>query len=224
MILKNRSLVFFLIFIIISIPSIVFTPPFQVPDAITHYQRAYEVSEGELLGTNLSGVSGGYFTSNFYNFTTSFEYLQGPWSAFNLPKASLNTVNTTSLISNGKKIDSGSKTFFPVLGVNSYPPLLYLPIAIILWLCRLLHLNLMFTYYMSELFNLIVFAIIAKGAIARLENFSTGLTQFVMFILFSPMVISLAGSVNPNGLIIALTTLLLSLCVDTNPNQKEQAL
>ena len=52
--------VFLCLAIVFGICISIITPPFQVPDEIVHFDRAYQISKGEIFETKLNNTVGGY--------------------------------------------------------------------------------------------------------------------------------------------------------------------
>jgi len=208
--LKSVGTFFVLLGFVFGVCFIVVTPPFQVPDAQSHYLRAYEISEGELLGVNKMHKSGGYFPQQVFDMQNSFHYLQSPWNSSNwsAEKLSYWSIKYPLFKSEFQYTDSGQRAFHVVVGTNSYPPLLYIPWAAVMLLGRVVHLKLLFTYYICEFFNLLLFLYIGRKSILLV---STDISYLFALVLLSPMSLSLATSVNPNGILIALSSFLAGL-------------
>src|SRR3954453_22214799 len=52
---------------------IIATPPFQTPDAVNHFYRAIQISDGHLLGQSLGQTSGGAIDSSAIAFSHIFD-------------------------------------------------------------------------------------------------------------------------------------------------------
>ena len=57
-ILKPEN-IFFIVTFLFGLCFSVMTPPFQIPDEISHFLRAYQISEGKMIGAKKGGLSGG---------------------------------------------------------------------------------------------------------------------------------------------------------------------
>ena len=206
--MKRIENIFFVVYISVGIFTIAVTPPFQYPDALTHFSRSYEVSEGELQGINKDGISGGYFPRSVIEFQNSFTYAQGVWSSVNLPKDEKTISDVNNYRKTLKLRDSGRQYFTGVPGVNSYPPLLYIPSSVGLLAGRLIGFPLLVTYYLCELINLIIFCILGRWCFSKLPSSAS---LFFAAVFFMPMTISMTTSFNPNGLVIGLTGVFFTL-------------
>ncbi len=63
------GLLFGLIFLII-------TPPFQTPDELSHFYRAYQISEGDFIGINKDHRVGGYLPVSLADSYLPFRYIR----------------------------------------------------------------------------------------------------------------------------------------------------
>ncbi len=127
---------------------IVLMPPFQVHDEFQHYFRAYQLSEGHLLGIVRNGVPGGAIPSSMVSFVRrtwgtlhlwktpplGLHPLLGTWSAFKQPLAP-------------------EKRQFAEFMFAGYSPLFYIPQAIGVGIGRMLGVSPLALLYLGRLAN-----------------------------------------------------------------------
>ena len=75
--ITNKNIKFIYLFLVVPIImfQVFFTPPFQTPDSPNNFDRAYQVSNGLLIGRKLNSVSGGYLNNNIISTESVFGYI-----------------------------------------------------------------------------------------------------------------------------------------------------
>ena len=197
---KKISRKFFILFFLAAGTTTLFTPPFQVSDAQSHFNRALQVSFFQFRGVNHDGVSGGVLPNTVTLLESEFAELQGPWHTFNIDDQWLRHLNVDRVVKANRYPINATRVFLPAAGVNSYPPLLYVPAAAGLLIARLLSLSLLEGYYLAAMCNLLLFTVLATWSISKVPR---PLGWFFAAIYFCPISLQLAGSINPAGLILA---------------------
>ena len=197
---KKITRKFFILFFLAAGTTTFFTPPFQVSDAQSHFNRALQVSLFQFRGVNHNGVSGGVLPNTVTLLESEFAQLQGPWRTYNIDQKWLRHLNVDRVVKANRYPINAPRVFLPAAGVNSYLPLLYVPAAAGLLIARLLSLSLLGGYYFAALCNLLLFTVLATLSISKLPR---PLGWFFAAIYFCPISLQLAGSINPAGLILA---------------------
>lgn len=116
-----------------ALPLVVLTPPLQVPDEAQHLQRAYQLSEGDLLGIVQNGAAGAILPASLGTFTeralgtrdlhvSTREVTRRPFG------------DTLRLLST--PLDPDERVFLDFRGAAAYSPLPYLPQALAIAVAR----------------------------------------------------------------------------------------
>ena len=126
----------YLVFMTFFGVSLVFiTPPFQVPDEIAHFSRAYQISEGEFRGVLIESAIGdekfyfahAYIPNSFGFLLTAPKELTTDrnYYSLNLPLESFSV-----------PIDSEPRTDIYIPGSGTYSPIVYAPQALTAFIAR----------------------------------------------------------------------------------------
>ena len=131
-----------------SLPLVLLTPPFQVPDEVQHFYRAYQLSEFHLRAEVQNGEAGGTL----------------PVSLSQLVKASVNTQDgvfypstpapiAKTLQLKSIPLDTSTRQFVAFPGSAIYSPLPYLPQALGIMAGRWMGSGPLALFYLGRLFN-----------------------------------------------------------------------
>jgi len=192
---KMFTAIFLSLYFLCAVVTIVLTPPMQSPDAESHYVHALYLSEGHLAIKVGDGV-GQYVPADTSQFMSNF-------SSIPFAVKWTNTKVTLQNYSSSMNSVVGAQTQFIPDSSASYPPFLYIPAAIGIDIAQIFSSKLITGYYFAEIANLLVFlAFIGWSLFYLPRRFRKIFTLF----LFFPMVISLASSVNPDGILIGIST------------------
>ena len=165
------------------------TPPFQVPDELVHYCRAFEISEFQFRGENKT------VPASIFRLESVFSHLK-----FN-PDAKTSYKEIDSLAS--LKLDPGIKS--PSAGPDYIVP--YLPQALGVSVGRALDLPPLIILYLGRLFNLLIAVSLIFLAIKKAPFF-----KWVFFLLaLMPKTEFLSASMSYDAVTIGLSFLLISL-------------
>ena len=195
-IMRSRgTLLFAFSVILVSMPQLILTPPFQVPDAFAHFLKAQALAEGHLFPTVIHNGAGSTMPSSLAAFVNLFAsipfhsttHLSSPV----LDKASSLTWNSPPLFT----------TYTPA---SFDPPFLYLPTVFGLLLGSLLHLHLLQSYYLAEVIMLLAATALLTLAYALMPGRGKPLIAALALL---PMATSLYPSVSRDALILPLTLL-----------------
>lgn len=132
-----------------TLPLVVLTPPFAVPDEPLHFDRAYQVSEGRFLAEVKDGVAGGMVPASLVALRRRFLHFPAPGKVPDLVPHPL----AETLAARAIPLAPARRAFVGFTGAAAYPPLAYLPQAagiaigrvfgagplVLLWLARLLN-------------------------------------------------------------------------------------
>jgi uncharacterized membrane protein len=179
-------------YLVLGLGLIALTPPFQSPDAFGHFDRAIGLSEGKIDNTVVHGVPGDPFTIGLIEMETMFSTL--PWGK----RVTANKFDYTYSWQKTWNMPS----YFTNFEYGGNYPLLYVPQTLGVVVGRMVSNHLLVAYYLAEIFNLLAFVGLTRWAFARFPK-RIALPMGIFLIL--PTVNSLAISVNPDNLLLALS-------------------
>jgi uncharacterized membrane protein len=162
---------------------LVYTPPYQVPDEIAHFDRAYMLSEFKTLQKNENNTSGDYAPISIDSSFWLFRYLS--WNP-DKKTSKKNIIEAFKIpLENNKRkftrIDGGGYFYFS-----------YLPQYPAIYLGKLLNLNVLTVLYLGRLLALLFYIFFVYQAI-RLIPFAKYL---LLVIALMPICLAQAGSSN----------------------------
>lgn len=204
--------VFFSLYFILGLGLIGLTPPFQSPDAFAHFDRAFGIAQGQITTTTSGGTPGNAFPVGVYQMEVVFSAMAaGP--AARVAK---------SEFVYGWHQTWNSPKYFTVYNTGGNAPLLYAPQVLGIEIGRIFSRHLLVGYYWAEIMNLLAFIILTRWAMAQLPR---RLALPLGIFLLLPMVNSLAISVNPDCLLLALSTVFAASCYNrySTPSIKRAA-
>ena len=194
--LNNRATLLFTFgILILSLPQLILTPPFQVPDAFAHFIKAEALAEGHLFPTMIAHAAGSTMPASIAALVDLFARLPFHpaihYSGHLLRTAASLTWNARPLFT----------TYTPA---SFDPPFLYIPTVIGLLIGSLIHLTLLRTYYLAELIMLLSATLLLSIAFSLTPRHGRPLVAVVAFL---PMATSLYSSVSRDALILPLILL-----------------
>ena len=179
-------------YLVLGLGLIALTPPFQNPDAFGHFDRAVGLSQGKIDNTVVRGIAGEPFTVGLFEMETVFS---------KMTEAPTTTANKFEYTYGWQRTWDMPLYFTHFVYGGNYP-FLYVPQTLGVLVGRLASGHLLVAYYLAVIFNLLAFIGLTKWAFARLpQRIALGLGIFLLL----PMVNSLAISVNPDCLLLALS-------------------
>ena len=195
-VLSSRSIPLFALgVIIVSIPQLILTPPFQVPDAFVHYLKAQALAEGHLFPSIIHHGAGSMMPSSVAAFVNLFATI--PFH----PTTHLSSI----ALDRASSLSWNAPPLFTTYTSASFdPPFLYLPTVFGLLLGSLLHLHLLQTYYLAEVIMLLVATALLTLAYSLMPSRGRPLVAALALL---PMATSLYPSVSRDALIMPLTLL-----------------
>lgn len=124
------------------------TPPFQAPDEINHFYKAYQISEGKFFSENNDHRLGGFVPKSFVEITEPFSRLR-----FNIhEKADFLTLKNLLSI----PLNEQDRVFVDFPNTALYSPISYLPQALALFVLTELSLPPLFILYLTRFLMLIL--------------------------------------------------------------------
>lgn len=204
-------------------------PPCQVPDEVSHFYRAYQVSEGQLFPVMVGDWGGGEMPAGVVQLTGTFAHLpfhaerQASWDSF------------TFLWHTPLQSEERIAVQFPGSACYSFVP--YVPQALGIAVARWAGLNVLAVFYAGRLANLLLAVMlvylairitpigkVVLGAVALIPmsvhqlastspDSSTIAVAFLLMAVFLRLAVGMEGTARP-GIIVALFLLMgwLTLC------------
>ena len=207
---------FLLIALLFGLISILLIPPFQSPDELSHYQRAYSISKGQLYFSVLDNQMGLYIDDELTNYISSFDKFNGDINQ----KYSYEELYLSQEIP--KLPTAQSHKFFSTVETSF---LAYIPSTIGILVSKIFrhtifHASTTYAYslYFARLFDLIFYISLMYFAIKKTPILKKSMATIGLL----PMSIMLSSSCSYDGLIIGSSCLLFShiLSILNNPKEK----
>ncbi len=176
-----------------SIPLVFLTPPFQAPDEVQHFYRAYQLSEFRLRAEVQNGVAGGALPDSLPLLVGSSVYTPDGILYPATPAPIANTLKLASIPLNG-----AARRFVAFPGSAFYSPLPYLPQALGIAIGRAIGLGPLYLFYLGRLFNCLA----ALGLVGLAVNFMPVAEELIILIGSLPMSLYLYASLSPDAAVI----------------------
>lgn len=180
------------------------TPPFQNPDEVNHYLRAVQIARGELAGYRLSGPnwvsppnSGGHSDPGVITASDPFAHVK-----FN-PQQQVHKSDFRVASSTG----FGGNELIGFGNTATYPPFLYLPSVLAIWIGQAAKMTILTTLYLSRAANGTAALLISTLAI----SFACRTRWVIAALAMLPMTSALYVSASQDALIISLTLLVVGI-------------
>ncbi|MCB0686213.1 MAG: DUF2142 domain-containing protein [Saprospiraceae bacterium] len=148
---------FFTVGLIYGFSMLMMTPPFQVPDEINHWYRAYQISTGHLLAEKHNNRLGGILPKGVVEITNPFLGLRWNINA----KTGLSTIKEQCSIN----LQADQQVFNDFPNTALYSPISYLPQSISIYLSRSLGLNPMSIFYFTRIMTLFLWLVAITYAV-----------------------------------------------------------
>lgn len=193
---------FFLIFAtIFGVIFLFITPPFQTPDELAHFERAYQISEGTLLVQKDGPIAGGLLPSSINKTILAMHEssIAGNFSE----KFQLNWLRNAASI----KLDSSAKTYYDFAGTAYYTPIVYVFQSTGILIGRLANLPPVFLMYLGRLGNLLEWILLLGLAIRLTPSKKWLLVAFGLL----PMSLFEAISISADSVTLSVTALSIAL-------------
>ncbi len=134
-----------------TLPLVIVTPPFQVPDEPAQFERAYQISEGTLLAQVQDGAAGGVVPASLAALTRQFLGTD----AILAPRTTIVAPLARSLRADAITLDAGRRRFADFTNTAGYPPIAYLPQVVAIWIGRALGAGPLLLLYLTRAINLV---------------------------------------------------------------------
>jgi len=184
--------VFFSLYLVLGLGLIGVTPPFQSPDAFAHFDRAVAIAQGQLISTTSAGSPGDVFPVGVYQTEVIFS---------GMAEAPAVRLTSSEYVYAWHQTWS-SPRYFTIFDTGGNIPFLYAPQVLGVEIGRVAGGHVLVSYYLAEIMNLLAFVALTGWAMSQ---FSKRLALPFGVFLVLPMVTSLAISINPDCLLIALS-------------------
>lgn len=184
---------FFCLYLVIGLGLIALSPPFQSADAFAHFDRASGIASGQLVAITQHRTSGSYLPLGVIDLEDVFSTI--PFD----PTARA----TDSQFHAATQLNWNSPKVFVAYTTGGNIPFLYLPQVVGILIGKLVSPHVVVSFYLAELANLLAFIALTRWALLR---FPRRLALPLGIFLLLPMTISVAISVNPDCLLLALST------------------
>jgi uncharacterized membrane protein len=176
------------------------TPPFQVPDEINHFYRAYEVSEGLWVSEKRGAGTGRELPQSLVAMASNLNQ--------NVAFHAENKFNLAWFeVEKERQLQPGQRTFVNFPNTALYSPIAYAPQALGIALGRLLDSRPIVLFYMGRLFNAMIAVLLVALAINTFQPFA----HIIILTFFLPMSQFLNASLSPDALILGSSLLLFAL-------------
>jgi uncharacterized membrane protein len=190
---------FFVIYFVVGLALMAYTPPFQSADSFSHFDRAAGIASGQLIASNRADYSGSYLPEGLINLEDGFSTL--PFNP--------NSRVTSSQFRDGWQESWSTPKVFVTYTTGGNLPFLYLPQVLGVLAGRVASKHILVSFYLAAAFNFLSFIALARFAMLRLpRRLALPLGVFLVF----PAVISLATSLNPDALLLALSVVFATMC------------
>lgn len=177
---------------------IVYTPPFQVPDEIAHFDRAFKLSEFSTLQKIEDNKSGDYVPSNIDSTLWLFRYLS--WKPDQ-------KVEKQQILNAFKIPLDQKKRKFVNIDAGPYFYFSYIPQFPAIYIGKLLNLNVLTILYLGRFLGLIFYILCVRYAIKTIPVAKLLLTVVALM----PMCLAQAGSSNADCVLFSLSFLAVAL-------------
>ena len=196
-----------------SIPLVLLTPPFQVPDEVQHFYRAYQLSDFRLRAEVQNGVAGGTLPDSLPDLVKSIVYTRDSVYYPATPAPILKTLKLASI-----PLDRSARRFVAFPGSAYYSPLPYLPQVLGIAVGRSFGLGPLYLVYLGRLFNCLT-ALALVGLAVYLMPVAP---ELIILVGLLPMSLFLYASLSPDAAVIACALLFtaLSFSASTRGNWK----
>jgi len=147
----NPERVFFFLAIVFGLVFLIITPPFQTPDEINHFYRAYQISEGQFIAQKQDHRLGGEVPLSLIQISKPFKYICRNVNAKTNKDAIVNALDIP--------LNPGQKIFVDFPNTSMFSFVSYLPQSIGMAICRLINVHPLYMLYISRFISLLFWCI-----------------------------------------------------------------
>lgn len=177
-------------------------PPFQTPDEIVHFMRAYQVSEGGLVSTNRDGVLGGNLPKSVT--VTDGILTENPQIKFH-PEVKFDYHKTVAALK--LPLNKNEREFANIGGATGYSPVGYVPQAIGVAVGSFFNAPVIVLMYMARIAALVTWLVLIFLAVKAIPTKKWAIVGLGIL----PMVIAQAGSPGIDAMSMGLAVLFMTL-------------
>jgi Predicted membrane protein (DUF2142) len=173
-----------------SLPLVILTPPFQVPDEVQHFYRAYQLSEFHLLAEVQNGRSGGTLPASLPRLVKASVYTRDGIEYPVIAEPLAKTLQLRSI-----PLSPSQREFVAFPGSAFYSPLPYVPQVLGIAVGRVLGLGPLSMLYLGRLFN----CLSALGLLGLAVSIMPFAEELVILAGLLPMSLYLYTSFSPDA-------------------------
>lgn len=178
------------------------TPPFQVPDETSHFFRAYQISQGDLLPERRGQITGGVLPASLQALAARFDL--GDW------RHQLHTTFRHTIDSRRIQLSPEDVAFAGFSNTTAYGrPAVYAPQVAGIMFGRLVSSSVLDLLYFARLGGMLAWLALGYWAIRIIPGGKWAL--LAMF--FTPMLLFLAPSTSADSFVLGLTALTVAITV-----------
>ena len=194
-----------------SLPLVLLTPPFQVPDEVQHFYRAYQLSEFHLRAEVQDGKAGGALPASLPQLVKMSVYTQDGVLYPATPAPIARTLQLRSI-----PLDPATRQFVAFPGSAFYSPLPYLPQVLGIAVGRQMGAGPLVLLYLGRLFNCLA-ALGLLGLAVMLMPFAE---ELVLVAGLLPMSLYLYASLSPDAAVIGCALVFSALAIAAGVRQQ----
>jgi uncharacterized membrane protein len=206
LVFTSQKLVFSLSFLLFTLPLALIlamsTPTGGAPDEIAHALHADAVASGQLVGRRevVTLPPGEHLIGAGFDVDPGFARAIEVW----YPNMSFTAAD---VLRAQRAYWQGSRVFIQMTPLTAYFPVLYVPAALATTVAKLTAVGPFKAFIAARLANVVVFTIISLTSLALARR-----GHALLFCVLSlPMTVSLAASINPDGLLVAISAVIAAL-------------
>lgn len=197
-----RVLVVLILGTVGSVPLVILTPPFQVPDEVQHFYRAFELSELQIRAEVQNGISGGILPDSLPELVKSSVETRDGIFYPPTPAPISKTLKLASI-----PLNRSARRFYPFPGSAYYSPLPYFPQVLGIGIGRLFGAGPLYLLYLGRLFNCLASLVLVGLAVYLMPVAA----ELVMVVGLLPMSLFLYASLSPDAAVISCALLFTAL-------------
>jgi hypothetical protein len=187
-----------------ALPLVILTPPFQAPDEVQHFYRAYQLSEFQLRAEVQDGAAGGTLPSSLPQLVKASVYTRDGIGYPPTPAPIAKTLQLRSI-----PLDAAARKFVAFPGSAYYSPLPYLPQALGIAVGRAMGWGPLLLLYLGRLFN----CMSALALLGLAVQFAPFAEEVFMLAGLLPMALYLYASLSPDAAVIGCALLFTALAL-----------
>lgn len=201
--LNNHVTCFLLLALPVGLLSIYLVPPLAGNDEISHFSRAYEITNGHMITSKIkTGNYGGEVPFAIIELYQSNGKL-------NPLKIDLSAINTAEQQKGSVSINTNDSTQVSYSGSALYSPVSYIPHSLAISFAKLFDLSILQTIYLIRIVVFVIYLLLVSLAIHILP-----IKKWLFFAVGAmPMSILLAGNITLDGLVIGTALLIAAILI-----------